>query len=226
MSELRMLSFTRPARELVERAAEFRTPDVANALGPTVVAAPILRPVWRGAKVFGPAFTVELAPGDNLGANAAALWAAAGDVIVIASNADPVHPGAIIGGLNSRVARHRGVAGVVVDGASRDSDDIAALGFPVWSRLISPRQASKTQPAILGGAVHCAGLRISAGDLVIADQDGVVVIPQAMLAEAIPKVQAVVEREKALEADPDLLEAAMNKVVSALPRVDVRSDST
>jgi 4-hydroxy-4-methyl-2-oxoglutarate aldolase len=195
----------RPALELVDRFAPLRTPDLANAMGDAVaVCHAEIRPVWPCPAFVGVAFTVRLLAGDNLGAIVASLVAKPGDVLVIDGGGEAL--AALVGGRLGRVAMSRGVRGCIVDGAVRDVMDLERLGMPVYARAVTPRRASKTHAAVLGGTVSCGGARVRAGDLVLADRDGVAFVPQALLAEALAKTERAAASEQDEERDFAVLE--------------------
>lgn len=195
----------RPPLELVDRFAPFRTPDLANALGDAVALCHSeIRPVWPCPAFVGVAFTVRLPAGDNLGAIVASLVARPGDVLVIDGGGAAMT--ALVGGRLARVAISRGVRGCIVDGAVRDVVDLERLGMPVYARAVTPRRASKTHAAVLGGTVSCGGARVRPGDLVLADRDGVAFVPQAVLVEALAKTEQVAASERDEERDFSVLE--------------------
>ncbi len=197
--------FPRPDRELLARLEPARTPDVANVLGPSCVADPGLRPVWRGARVLGAALTVRLTPGDNLGAIVASINCKPGDVLV-ADCGDEHSSAAIVGSLVVRTSFAHGMAGMIIDGAVRDTATLEAMRFPVWMRYVSPRQASKDKPCELGVPVTCGGVRVNPGDIVLADDDGIVFASPAALTEALAAIEKGVANEKRWEDPAALLE--------------------
>ena len=136
-----------------------------------------IRPLWGPIpRVAGPAFTVRCPPGDNLMLHAAIYRAAPGSVIVVqAGDVDY----AVAGGNVCAVAHRRGIAGFVVDGVIRDIAEVRELGFPVFARGVIPIPGTKAAVAPLGGAVRCGGVRVAAGDIVVADEEGIVVAPGA-----------------------------------------------
>ena len=136
-----------------------------------------IRPLWGPIpRVAGPAFTVRCPPGDNLMLHAAIYRAAPGSVIVVqAGDVDY----AVAGGNVCAVAHRRGIAGFVVDGVIRDIAEVRELGFPVFARGVIPIPGTKAAVAPLGGAVRCGGVRVAAGDIVVAGEEGIVVAPGA-----------------------------------------------
>ncbi|CAI3791426.1 methyltransferase [Pseudarthrobacter sp. MM222] len=133
-----------------------------------------LSPVWAGAKLAGPAYTVWTRPGDNLYIHKALDDAQPGDVIVINGGGDVSR--ALIGDLIGIRAKNLGIAGFVIDGAVRDADALAECGLPVFARSVTPAGPYKFGPGRLQLPVAIAGVVVSPGDFVVADADGVVVI--------------------------------------------------
>jgi 4-hydroxy-4-methyl-2-oxoglutarate aldolase len=150
------------------------------------------------ARVSGPAFTVQGAPGDNLALHHALTAAAPGAVIVLAVGGERrvAHCGEIV----AIAARERGIAGIVLDGAVRDRAELAALGFPVFFQGTSPRGPGKIGPGALGVPVELAGVAICPGDLVCADADGVAVVAAADVEAVQAAVAALEAREQEVVA--------------------------
>ena len=135
---------------------------------------PTIQAAWPGARLVGPAFTVQAAGGDNLALHLAVLQAAPGDVLVVdAGNAPHGHWGEIL----TVAAQQRGIAGLLIDGGVRDRNEMRELGFPVFSRNNAIRGTRKDFPGVFGRAVHIGGRPIHPGDLIVGDVDGVVAIP-------------------------------------------------
>lgn len=151
-------------------------------------------PAWPSARVLGPAFTAQGAPGDNLALHRAVAEAAPGDVVVLAAGGEQGR--AHLGGIIASAARARGVAGVVVDGAVRDRAELEAIGVPVFHRGVSPLKPTKDGPAELRVAVEIDGVRIEHGDLIAADADGVVVVPRARADEVVAAAEQLEARER------------------------------
>jgi 4-hydroxy-4-methyl-2-oxoglutarate aldolase len=150
-------------------------------------------PAWPAARVLGPAFTVQGAPGDNLALHLAVAEAAPGDVIVLAVGGERGR--AHCGGIVATAARARGVAGLVLDGAVRDRTELEEIDFPVFHLDASPLKPTKNGPAELRVPVEIGDVRIELGDLVAADADGIVIVPLAHAAELLAAAQALEERE-------------------------------
>jgi 4-hydroxy-4-methyl-2-oxoglutarate aldolase len=169
---------------------------------------PAIRPSWPGAKVCGPALTVRTGDGDNLALHLALERAAAGDVVVADAGGLPC---GYWGEVLAVAAQVRGVAGLVIDGGLRDVDRLAELGFPAFSRYISIRRTRKSTAGEIGGRVRVGGRAVARGDVVVADGDGIVVLPRdgvvgvaAAGVARMEKEMAFLERIRAGEATADL----------------------
>ncbi|WP_394845340.1 RraA family protein [Pendulispora brunnea] len=137
-----------------------------------------VRPLWAGMPlVAGPAYTVRCEPGDNLMLHAAIYRAPAGSVVVVDAGGDTNY--AVAGGNVCAIARKRGIAAFVVDGVVRDLAEIRESAFPVFARGVIPIPGIKDRVAPLNAPVQCAGVRVSPGDVVVADEEGIVVVPHA-----------------------------------------------
>ncbi|MFJ5547198.1 RraA family protein [Streptomyces sp. NPDC093225] len=178
---------------------EIPTTTLADVLGRAQVMDIGIRPLWQGGqRLAGPAFTAKCPPGDNLMLHAAIYRARPGDVIV-AESGDLEY--ALAGGNVCAVARRRGVAGFVVDGLIRDVGEVRELGFPVYGRGVVPFPGTKSAVAPLGEPVVCAGVTVHAGDVVVADEEGVVVVPAARADEVLAAARAKLAEEAAQSLD-------------------------
>ena len=154
---------------------EIPTTVLADVLGCTSVMDAGIRSLWSPMpRVAGPAFTVSCAPGDNLMLHAAIYRATPGSVLVVAAG-DTDH--AVAGGNVCAVAQRRGIAAFVVDGVIRDLAEVRDAGFPVFARGVVPVAGVKAATAPLNEPVRCGGVLVRGGDIVVADDDGVLVIP-------------------------------------------------
>ncbi|OZD08721.1 dimethylmenaquinone methyltransferase [Rhodococcus sp. 06-156-3C] len=136
---------------------------------------PAIRPAWAGARVAGPAYTVQGVGGDNLALHNAVAQAPSGHVLVVdAGGARHGHWGEVL----AVAARQRGLIGLVIDGAVRDTVELAAMDFPVFSRGISIIGTRKGFTGAFGVPVDVGGTKIETGDMVVGDADGVIAIPQ------------------------------------------------
>jgi regulator of RNase E activity RraA len=157
-----------------------------------------LTPVWRGARVVGPAFTVLTAGGDNEYLHKAIAAAAPGDVIVVDGQA-ATHR-ALIGELMAGRAQAKGIAGIVIDGAIRDAHDIGAMGMPMWARAETPAGPYRNGPGHLQREVSAGRVVIRPGDIIVGDDDGVVVIRLEELDEILTGAEAKFASEAEIRA--------------------------
>ncbi|RJG40516.1 4-carboxy-4-hydroxy-2-oxoadipate aldolase/oxaloacetate decarboxylase [Mesorhizobium sp. DCY119] len=177
-----------------ELLARFETVTAATAheaMGRKGALDSAIKPIRSGMRVLGPAFTCVCPPGDNLTLHAALKLSKPGDVLVCAA-AGFTEQG-LFGDVMASAAKGKGLAGLVVDGGVRDANDIDRIGFPVFSRSISIKGAVKETLGPLNQSIVVGGELVSPGDLIIGDDDGVVVIPAALIAET---AEACAEREK------------------------------
>lgn len=152
-----------------------------------------------GVRMCGPAVTAFNAPGDNLAMHAALELAQEGDVLVVACGSEI--PAATWGGMACTAAAAKGLAGIVTDGYARDLAHLRRLGFPTWARGASPSRATKSRVWGVNVPVVVSSVRIEPGDLVLADEDGVVVVPRADAAAVLDAAIAREERENAMEVE-------------------------
>jgi 4-hydroxy-4-methyl-2-oxoglutarate aldolase len=157
-----------------ERFANFDPATLYEASGRRGMVDPAIRPAWRGARVCGPAVTVECPPSDNLMLHVAVAHARPG-VVIVATVGGYLLAGAW-GEILTEAARARGVAGLVIDGAVRDIDAIEASGFPVFSRGLAIGSCTKERPGKLDAAIQLGGATVRPGDLVFGDADGLVIV--------------------------------------------------
>ncbi|MEY3352727.1 MAG: hypothetical protein RLZZ202_119 [Pseudomonadota bacterium] len=167
---------------------------ISDMLGRTLVAKGIL-PIHRAPmSVCGNAFTIKVRTADNLMVHKALQMVRAGDVMVIDAEGDIGC--AVIGEILTRVAKSRGVAGIVVDGAVRDVDALEELAFPCWARGISLRGPMKDGPGAINVPVSIGGMIVNPGDIILGDRDGVIAIPPSLAAEAARLGQEKIKQEQ------------------------------
>ena len=153
-----------------------------------------LRPIWRGPAISGTAVTCTLPPGDNWMIHVAVEQCQPGDVLVAATISE-AHSG-YFGDLIGTILKTRGVNGLILDAGCRDVDDLEAMGFPVWSRSISAHGTVKETLGDVNIPVSCGDEVVNPGDVIVADNDGVVVVPRLKASEVAAAAQARIEKEE------------------------------
>lgn len=184
----------RVSADVVAKASTFQAAILADVAGRRGTMHARVAPVHQDMKVAGPAFTVEVRPGDNLMIHAAIALAKPGDVLVIDGKGDQT--AALMGTLMLSACKKIGLAGVIVDGAIRDKLDILDLGFPVFSAGFNPAGPTKYVPGRINHPISAGGTVVNPGDLVVGDADGVVVIERAKA----PAMMALADKKVADEA--------------------------
>jgi RraA family protein len=178
---------------LVKAARRFPASILADVGGRRGTLGGRIQPIAKSMKVAGPAFTVEVRPGDNLMIHAALNLARPGDVIVVDGKGDLSC--ALTGALMAAHAQKAGIAGFVIDGAVRDTEECAAGTFPVFAAGANPNGPLKGAAGRINWPISVAGTTVNPGDLIVGDADGVVVVPRETAAEIVGAAKAKVDAE-------------------------------
>lgn len=176
--------------------SRFSAATLHEALGKIGNLPSAIKPINPGMKICGPAYTVQTMPRDNILLHRAYAYAKPGDVLI--AHCSDYYEAGYWGDLMSLGAKTKGIAGLVIDACVRDADDIEAMGFPVFSRGLCIRGTSNHGDGTLNEPIIIGGVTIYPGDIIVGDRDGVVVVPQGRIDEAIEKATAREAKEEAV----------------------------
>ncbi len=193
------IAVDRPSPEVIKAYASLSPNELCDVLELSCVVRYEIHPLWSGIpRVAGPAFTVRTGKHDNLMFHASIYLAQPGDVIVVEAGDDEM---AVAGGNVCAIAQRRGVAALVVDGVIRDVVESREKRFPVFARGASPIPAKRVGEGGMNVQIRCGGVVVNPGDVIVADEEGIVVVPRGRAEDVVAKAQAKAAADSVLSLD-------------------------
>ncbi len=193
------LAIERPPASLTALFRDFETPDISDILNRMYTMSPEIRNLVNERPLVGPALTVKVFPGDNLMVHKALDAARPGDVVVVDTSGSQRN--AVLGDLVTNKAKHRGIAGFIVDGLVRDLPGLKEADLPVYARGVTPFGPLHRGPGELNYTVSCGGIVVNPGDIVVADTSGIAVVRREVAQDTIMRLRGHRARMQQYVAD-------------------------